>query len=93
MCLCAPPNCCLLLVAPAGGQYKELMDYLGRDKQMAQAQLMLLSDERARLRGERDTALKQVRVRVREGRATARGTPGWVCPFAHEEGTSASLRR
>jgi hypothetical protein len=36
------------------------MDYLGRDKAMAQAQLLLLSEERAALRAARDSATKQV---------------------------------
>lgn len=44
----------------AGAQYKELMDYLGRDKAMAQAQLLLLSEERSALRAARDNANKQV---------------------------------
>jgi hypothetical protein len=40
------------------------MDYLGRDKAMAQAQLLLLSEERAALRTARDAATKQVGARV-----------------------------
>jgi len=47
-------------VGMTAATYKELMDYLGRDKQMAQAQLLLLSDEAAVLRQERDSALQQV---------------------------------
>lgn len=54
-----PPICSIFSCFPAA-TYKELMDYLGRDKQMAQTQLLLLGDERARLRHERDTALQQV---------------------------------
>lgn len=34
------------------------MDYLGRDKQMAQTQLLLLSSERNKLKQERDDALR-----------------------------------
>lgn len=30
--------------------YKDIMDYLGRDKQLAQAQLLLLTEERTKLR-------------------------------------------
>ena len=41
---------------PAAGTYKELMDYLSRDRSMAQMQLGLLSEERNRLRTERDAA-------------------------------------
>lgn len=36
--------------------YKELMDYLSRDRHMAQMQLALLGEERNRLRTERDAA-------------------------------------
>ena len=48
-----------------GATYKELMDYLGRDKQMAQSQLVLLSEELSKLRQERDNAVKQVRACAR----------------------------
>ena len=49
-CLSSPPT------LQTAESYKEIMDYLSRDKSMAQMQLQLLGDERARLRAERDAA-------------------------------------
>ena len=48
----------------AGSTYKELMDYLGRDKQMSQMQLQLLNEDRSKLKQERDAAHKLVRACV-----------------------------
>ncbi|GAX73471.1 hypothetical protein CEUSTIGMA_g923.t1 [Chlamydomonas eustigma] len=44
------------LVGMSSDTYKELMDYLSRDKAMAAMQLELLGEERNRLRAERDNA-------------------------------------
>ncbi|GIL74377.1 hypothetical protein Vretimale_2099 [Volvox reticuliferus] len=50
------------LVGMSAEQYKSLMDYLGRDKALATAQLELLASERNKLRGERDSAVQQAAV-------------------------------
>eukprot|EP00198_Chlamydomonas_reinhardtii_P010202 XP_001699539.1 predicted protein [Chlamydomonas reinhardtii] len=50
------------LVGMSSEQYKSLMDYLGRDKALAAAQLELLSSERNKLREEREAAVRQATV-------------------------------
>ncbi|GLI66334.1 hypothetical protein VaNZ11_010114, partial [Volvox africanus] len=50
------------LVGMSAEQYKSLMDYLGRDKALAAAQLELLASERNKLREERDNSVRQAAV-------------------------------
>lgn len=58
VCVCVYVLCC----HPAGQQWQELKDFLLRDRATFQAQLTVLTEERARMKIERDEAVEQVRA-------------------------------